>query len=327
MNNQEKIIKYLTRNQASVNNIAEYLGISRQAVHRTLNKLVADEKIKKSGQPPKVFYSVPRMEAKKKTVQATGSIVNEKTKGIIDDNFLYITPFGQMLTGWEGFATWCEEKNQDIIKMSTIYLETIDKYSHYKKDGLINGVSKMKSTFREINLDEVFYLYFYSIEIFGKTKLGQLLLFAKQSQDKNLMNQLIDSIKPKVIATIKKYKVDGVAFIPPTVKREVQLMKQIQKQLNLKVRNVSLAKIKTPVIVPQKTLGKLEDRIINARETIVVNDNGKYNNILLIDDAVGSGATLNETAKKIRNRGICKGKIVGLAITGSIKGFDIISEV
>ena len=86
-------------------------------------------------------------------------------------------------------------------------------------------------------------------------------------------------------------------------------------------------KVKTPVIVPQKTLNKLEDRIINARETIVVDDTSKYTNILLIDDAVGSGATLNEVAKKIRQKGICSGKIIGLAITGSVKGFDVISEV
>ena len=49
--------------------------------------------------------------------------------------------------------------------------------------------------------------------------------------------------------------------------------------------------------------------------------------MLLIDDAVGSGATLNETAKQIRNKKLASGKIIGLAITGSFKGFDVISEV
>jgi predicted amidophosphoribosyltransferase len=86
-------------------------------------------------------------------------------------------------------------------------------------------------------------------------------------------------------------------------------------------------KVKTPVAVPQKTLNKIEDRIINARETIVVESNASYSNILLIDDAVGSGSTLNETAKKIRQKGLCKGIIIGLAITGSFKGFEVISEV
>ncbi len=46
----------------------------------------------------------------------------------------------------------------------------------------------------------------------------------------------------------------------------------------------------------------------------------------LIDDAVGSGATLQETARKIKDRGIAK-KVYGVALVGSIKGFEVISEV
>ena len=95
----------------------------------------------------------------------------------------------------------------------------------------------------------------------------------------------------------------------------------------MKERVIRLSKIKTEVIVPQKTLNKLADGIENARNTIFVDDVNQYNNILLIDDAVGSGATMNETAAKIRAKNICRGKIIGLAITGSAKGFDVISEV
>jgi predicted amidophosphoribosyltransferase len=84
---------------------------------------------------------------------------------------------------------------------------------------------------------------------------------------------------------------------------------------------------KTPIIVPQKTLSKLPDRIENANATIVVEDNRVYKNILLIDAAVGSGATLNETARHIREKRLCSGTIYGLAITGSFKGFEVITEV
>ena len=51
------------------------------------------------------------------------------------------------------------------------------------------------------------------------------------------------------------------------------------------------------MIVPQKTLSKIEDRIENAKQTIIVSDVRSYNNVLIIDDAIGSGATINETAK------------------------------
>lgn len=80
-------------------------------------------------------------------------------------------------------------------------------------------------------------------------------------------------------------------------------------------------------MVPQKTLTKLEDRIENAKNTIFVDDRQVHDNILLIDDAVGSGATLNETALQIKRKKLCTGKIYGLAIVGSFKDFDVISEV
>jgi len=45
-----------------------------------------------------------------------------------------------------------------------------------------------------------------------------------------------------------------------------------------------------------------------------------------IDDALGSGATLNETAKKIKKQKLAE-NIIGPAITGSFSGFEVISEV
>ena len=104
-------------------------------------------------------------------------------------------------------------------------------------------------------------------------------------------------------------------------------MKGLEKQLNLSVSTLSVTKVKTDIIIPQKTLPKLEDRIENARHTIIVDDTRKYMNILLVDDAVGSGSTLNETARQIKDKGLVTGEIIGLAITGSFKGFDVISEV
>jgi predicted amidophosphoribosyltransferase len=211
--------------------------------------------------------------------------------------------------------------------MAEIYQKTIEKYEYLKKNGLIDGINKMKSTFKDVYLDNLFYVDFYSIEIFGKTKLGQLLLYAKQSQDKALMKELFSEIKPKVDSLLKEYDINGIGFIPPTVRRKVQFMKELEKALHPDIRKISIVKARTDVAVPQKTLAKLEDRVENAKKTIIVNESGRYRNILLIDDALGSGATLNETAAQIRKRKICDGKIIGLAITGSLKGFDIISEV
>lgn len=323
MKTKEKIIKLLKeQGQVTSGEMVEYLDISRQAIYKHLPEMLKNKQISKIGQPPKVFYSLKEKELKVEKVD-----IDVKTKKIIDQNYFIITPGGERMEGLPGFFYWCEKQNLPVAKTAQEYIKTLNKYSTYKKDGLINGMQKIKGTFRDfLYLDGVYYLDFYSIERFGKTKLGQILLYAKQSQSKKLIKELIEDIGPTVEKTIKKFKIDGVGFVPPTVKREVQFMNELKKRLNLKVKEVKITKIKTNIIIPQKTLNKLEDRVENAQKTFAIEDTGCYKNILLIDDAVGSGATLNEIAKKLKNKGVAK-KVIGLAIAGSFKGFDVVSEI
>lgn len=320
----KKIIDYISKNgQASGKELTDYLGgISGRGVRKQLKSLTEKNILQKIGKPPKVYYLLT---TDKKT---SGTIsINQKTLNFINKRYLYITPTGEAKEGWAGFLTWCEKTKQDPIKTAGEYVATIKKFDKFKKNDLIDGMPKMKNTFKAVFLDKLFYLDFYSIERFGKTKLGQTLLYAKQSQNKSLIHKLIEEIRPQIIKIIKRMGIDGVLFVPPTVKREIQFMKELEEKLRLPVRNLSVTKIKTEIIVPQKTLSKLEDRIENAKKTIIVEDKKEYKNILLIDDAVGSGATMNETAKQIKNKDLVSGSIVGLAITGSLKGFDVISEV
>ncbi|MEI6490223.1 MAG: DeoR family transcriptional regulator [bacterium] len=317
-----KILEYIKqKGQASGNELTNHFDITSRAIRKQLSSLLNEGKIYKIGRPPKVFYLLAEDKIKKED-----NTVDEKTRKIIDENFLNITPSGERQEGFEGFINWCLKRKDPLEKTAKEYVDTLKKYKRYKKDGLINGMHKLKGTFPDTAVDKLFYLDFYSIERFGKTKLGQLLLYAKQSQNRGLIKELVDQIRPQIEELIMKYKIEAVGFIPPTVKREIQLMRELERQLHLTNPKVSLVKVKTPVIVPQKTLNKLEDRIENAKGTIMVDDTKKFKTVLLIDDALGSGATINETAKKIKNQGLAD-TIIGLAITGSFSGFEVISEV
>ncbi len=322
MSIREKIIKLIkNKRQITATEMAEYLDISRQALYRHLPEMLAEKQITKIGRPPKVFYILDNQKVKISNHQ-----LDNEAKKIINNNYYIITPSGEKKEGLDGFIYWCEKQDLPIEKTAEEYLATLKKYSNFKESGLIDGMQKMKGTFKKLYLDKVYYLDFYSIERFGKTKLGQILLYAKQSQNRKLMKELIDDIKPTVEQLIKKLKIEGVGFVPPTVKREVQFMNELRKKSNLLLREIKITKIKTEIVVPQKTLNKLPDRVENAQRTFVIEDSGFFDSILLIDDAVGSGATLNEIAKKIKEKGVAK-KVIGLAITGSFKGFDVISEV
>ena len=320
---KRQIIEYITlHKQVRVPDLVDYLNITPRAIFKQLQHLLAEEQISKTGKPPKVFFSI-----KQKTAEAPQEALPESLNNIIEHNFYWITPLGETENGVNGFAKWCTKFKLDFKKTAFEYEKTIDKYNQYKTDGLINGMTKMHNTFTDVFLDDLYYLDFYAIERFGKTKLGQLLLYAKQSQNRAQIKLLVEEIRPKIQYLLTLLEIDAVGFIPPTVKREVQLMSELAYQLKLIQPKISIIKIKTPIIIPQKTLNNLSDRTENARRTLIVNERNSYHNILLIDDAVGSGATLNETARQIKEKNICKNRLIGLSITGSFKGFDVISEV
>jgi len=322
-NTGEKIKEFIKKkNQVSAKEIIGHFDISKQAIFRHLARFLEEGKIAKVGRPPKVFYYIPKEKKEIKKYDVSNHI-----KDFIEKRFLDITPAGEIRKGWEGFSGWCLKREQDVEKSASDYFNILNKYDKIKKNGLIDGMKKMKSTFSKVYLNQIFYVDFYSIERFGKTKLGKILLYAKQSQDKKMIKEISNQIDPYVQKLINKYEIDVVAFIPPTVKRETQLIRELESNLSLNLSKVNILKIKTEVIIPQKTLNKLGDRIENAKTTFFVEENKKYKNILLIDDAVGSGATFNEIASKIKNKGVASGKIIGLAITGSLKGFDVISEI
>jgi phosphoribosylpyrophosphate synthetase len=125
---------------------------------------------------------------------------------------------------------------------------------------------------------------------------------------------------------IADLEIDAVAFVPPTIPRKTQIMTELQKHLNTGKPLFKVEKIKTPITIPQKALSKLYERVANAKNTFAIPVQVPVKRLLLIDDAVGSGATMNEIALKIKQKGLSNA-VLGVAITGSYKGFEVISEL
>jgi len=200
MKTSQKILNYIRKNnQASGKELSDYLNnISPRAVRKQLRNLLIGGYLRKIGKPPKVYYSLAINKDSKRIS------IKKSIRRIIDKRYLFITPTGEEKSGWEGFVLWCERTKQDPIKTAAEYIETLAKYDRFRKRGLIDGMAKMKRTFKHVFLDKLFYLDFYSIERFGKTKLGQTLLYAKQSQNKELMYSLTQEIRPKILICIHR---------------------------------------------------------------------------------------------------------------------------
>lgn len=321
-NNKKKIIDLLQNDVITPSQISELLTISRQMSQRYLKQLLEENIVERIGTPPKVFYKIksPHSNTEKSAV-----ILPEDVVQVLNKSFYHITPGGKELVGNDGFIIWCLERNFDIEKKAQEFFDITKKYQKLRNNDLLDATSKLKSTFKS-GADELYYYDFYSIEVFGKTKMGQKLLYAKQSEHRKLMSELAHAIKPTLQNLIERKSIDAVAYVQPTVPRQIQFMKVLEKELSLALPKITITKVSAHIRVPQKTLKKLADRIENANETFVVEGTTMYDRVLLIDDAVGSGASINQVAQKIKEKGLAK-KVIGFAITGSLNDFDVISEV
>lgn len=299
---------------------------SKQMVHLVLKSLVEVNFIEKYGKPPKSIYKLLEDADGKSKTNLPELSIDKST--LLENNFVAITDKGDLITGLEAFAQWCEKRNQPLLKTIDEFIKTKEKYKpYYNSNGLINGSTKLENTYKNNTyLNAIYYLDFYAIERFGKTRLGTLLHFAKQGQNLFLMNKMMSEIRENIISFINSNKFDAVGFVPPTIRREVQIMKFIKENLRIALPILDIKKTSGIIPIPQKSLSKLDDRIINADNTFAITEQRTFNKILLIDDAVGSGATLNQIAKKIKIKKVAD-EVVGLAIVGSFKGFDVITDI
>lgn len=74
--------------------------------------------------------------------------------------------------------------------------------------------------------------------------------------------------------------------MPPTIRREVQIMKYMETHLNLNLTKLRLQKLSGLIPVPQKSLQKMEERIRNAKNCFAIADTNLYEQVWLIVDAV-----------------------------------------
>lgn len=313
------------KGEARPDKLIRELGLSAVAVHKQLKKLVEEGKLRRLGRPPRVVYIPGGI------IAAGKPIISRDLQDFLEQRYLYVSPQGEMLSGARGFERWLKEigKEKEIEIYTKRYQKIRQEADQFiGRNGLIELSSKLKTTYDQVYLNQLFCLDWYSLPEFGKTRLGQLVLFAKQSQSRQLIKPVAEESRGKILQLIKDKQIKAVAFVPHSLPRQIQFLDEYRNYLNFNLPEIELEKIRTgEIIVAQKTLSKLSERVINARETIFVAGQDKsYPAVLLIDDAVGSGATLNETAKKLKDKNIAA-KVFGFVPVASFKGFDVIREL
>ncbi len=322
---KSKIIELATKNAGiSPIDLVRALGISNVAVHKHLRELVRQGVLEKRGKPPRVLYVL----ASNTPIPAPTSLPAEYVREI-EKHFIYFTPTGEELNGVRAFQTFLErtQQDKDPIARAREYIEILNTAEQFRgRHGLIDSTQKIVNTFDRCFLDKLYYSDFYSLPKYGKTRLGQFILHGKSGQNIDLIRLIAKETGAHINSIIQQHKIQAVAFAPHSIPRKVQFLKEYKGILNLNLPEIKLTKaFSGGVPIAQKSLSKLSERLENARQTIFLSTSAiDYERILIIDDAVGSGATLNEIARKMYSE---KRHLVGYAVVGSYKGFEVINEI
>ena len=184
---RDRIVEFIRVNgRARVSDLVEYLEIGNAAIHRQLKRLIHEGVLIKIGVPPKVFYLL-KTSKEKQEAQKIG-----KAEKLVERTYLYVSPDGEMLAGMRGFEVWAKKAKRDINSAAAEYARSRKKADEFiGKNGWIDATEKLNRTFQEDTyVDKVLYKDFYALPVFGKTRLGQLVLYGKQAQSKQIVKQI-----------------------------------------------------------------------------------------------------------------------------------------
>ena len=161
-----------------------------------------------------------------------------------------------------------------------------------------------------------------------KDYLSKQLFFTKQYQDKQQFKNLISLFYRNLKCLLTTFDIDAIALTPPSISRKVQILDLVDQLLDPSIPRVPLIKYSpSKILISEKSLRRPEERIQNAKNTIFIREeNIDYNTVLLINDFVGSGAILNETAIKLNTAWVKK--IIGFAFFGNLDlKYEVINEM
>jgi hypothetical protein len=314
--------------------IAQQAKITRPTANVYLAKLVQEGKLLKQGKGAHVTYLIADVAYAPENTTPTGPLQHHfdyAQSTLLDEHFHKYDVDGRTLSGVEGFIIWCQQRHLDPYAKYASYallLHTLDKMR--TACGVLDATAEFEKHVDVRAMDQIYYADQYKLNEFGRSKLAEMGFFAKQLQNKKLLETVIQMVNRKIACVIKTYKIDALAFTPPSIKRTYQILDMLDDALaHIDLPRVHLVKdYPTEIITPQKSLRKREERVLNAKKSIYVYDPNvqKYKTVLLIDDFVGSGATLNETAKKLKKEGVKT--VIGFAIVGNLDmSYEVINEI
>ena len=323
--NKELVLTTIQASSGSPQYVVEQTGISRSNVQKYLRELLDEGYLEKVGRPPAVYYKVI-----------------DNFSRVVHENFVFKDTVGYIFRGLQGLEKWTENKYTDktLTEKIQIYEESFRLYKETrKKNGLFEisaGLESLK-THTDIYVDRLFCIDLYNTKVEVHTKRTKSAVWLEAAKNPNskradeFATKLCNISIGAILTYSKEKNIQSAAFVPPTAKRKVQIMKKLEISIKEKCPFIDYLKIKrydpSGLLQEQKTIGTVRGRIENASLTFDLISKQKWDTVLLIDDLVGSAATLNEIARKIKQKKIAK-TVHAITIVGvNSKKFPIVKKI
>lgn len=326
---KKKLYTYFQQHKsASVHELSQHFGISTATVHKYIKELLATDVISKVGKPPQTIYMLQDHDT---TIQDASMQLDYMSQEFLQHHFLSFDEIGHELVGHDGFVQWCLSRWLDPEVQFWYYKNHIDAINAMRDScGFLHqGFTKFVQQMKYSYLADLLYFDTYQLAQFGKSTLASLAFFAKQSQSLSLLDRVAQKTQWQIRCHIVNNIYDAVCYVPHSLTRKHQLLPTLRSKRSIPLPEIYLHKLYSgEVIVPQKSLKWAASRIRNARHTIFIKPHQEsVHHVLLIDDFVWSGATLNESAKKLLDAGLAQ-RVTGMALVGNIDmTYEVINEI
>ena len=312
--------------------IAEALSISRPTANKYLKELFQNWEISKIWSGAHSTYLIPQVDKEGGKTDFLSIHKNpfpyEEAK-LLDEKFFKYDSDGRILKWLKSFLLLCQKRALDRKDKISAFDAINQQINHYRTQcRLLNITHQFKIKHQYSALDELFYADAYTRAEFERGALSEQMFFAKQHQDKQQLKNLISLFYRNLECLLTTFDINAIALTPPSISRKVQILDLVDQFLDPSIPRIPLIKYSpSKILIPQKSLKRPEDRIQNAKNTIFIREEDiHYNTVLLIDDFVGSGATLNETAIKLKTAWVKK--IIGFAFFGNLDlKYEVINEM
>ena len=98
-----------------------------------------------------------------------------------------------------------------------------------------------------------------------------MFFLLKQHQNKQQLKSLISLFYRNLEYLLTAFDINTIALIPSSISHKVQILDLVDQLLDPSIPRIPLIKYSpSKILIPQKSLGRSEERIQNAKNTIFI---------------------------------------------------------